>query len=139
MAGCANRQTWEANISKKVKQINFKVNELYTFGACGVSVEMITNHLEGQRDQCFQGGRFYLEEIRKNRIFSPSHRVDHVANLRSLRPNPFVHPKLDVVVLSRRVINPGKNQTVKSEYKVRPHCNASFANSEKKNAQAAMV
>jgi len=127
MAACANRPDSEVAISKKVSQINFKVHELYTFGACGVTGEFITNHMESsQPHHCFSGARFYLEKYSRRGV----HYIDPIPNIGSFRPSTHLrHPKMDVVAVTEYI--GGKNKERDVKYNVRFHCNTSVADTPK--------
>lgn len=107
MAACANRPDTEKNVSLKARAIHFQVHEMYTFGACAVSTEMLTNRLRQFSDGCFPGARVFLEQRHMGR--ESSHWIDPVANYFSLRPNSLVHPKTTVVALTKHVL--GNEQT----------------------------
>lgn len=126
MAACANRPDSDAAISKKVNLTHFKVHELFTFGACGVAEEFITNHMESQPHHCFPGARFYMEKYSRKR----RHYIDPIPNLGSFRPVSRVrHPKTDVFALTESV---GENIVYREVFR----CNTSVADTQQELPKA---
>mmetsp|Transcript_62759 Transcript_62759/g.178246 ORF Transcript_62759/g.178246 Transcript_62759/m.178246 type:complete len:553 (-) Transcript_62759:25-1683(-) len=95
LAGCTNQP---AGKQLPGKNINFEIDEIYTFGAAGVATTMPTN--PDGKNGCFQGARFYRTSIRPEKKGKPSLSwIDPVPNIGSWRPWPLLHPKTEVVDL----------------------------------------